>query len=255
MQHSDLAPPPLVPEKSGGDEGPVLSMTTPSGRGASREPVTDDHDASAPGLPRRTSTMQILRAAEGVFARSGFGATTMSAIADAAGLPKANLHYYFRSKELLYRAVLEDILSTWLGDADVWIVAERTPREGLTGYIRAKMAWTRSRADASRIFAGELLSGAAHIRHFLEHELRTHVERMDQVLGHWTRSGLMQPVATRHLLFCIWAMTQSYADFSPQMEAVLGRSQGLRSEDYEAAGSTILRLVLAGCGIGEEGLA
>ena len=30
----------------------------------------------------------------------------MTAIADAAGLPKANLHYYFGSKQALYRTVL-----------------------------------------------------------------------------------------------------------------------------------------------------
>ena len=30
----------------------------------------------------------------------------MAAIADAAGLPKANLHYYFGSKQALYRTVL-----------------------------------------------------------------------------------------------------------------------------------------------------
>lgn len=226
-------------------------MTTPTSHqtdAPARDPVT-------PGLPRRTSTVQILHAAEELFARHGLGGTTMAAIADAAGLPKANLHYYFGSKDLLYRAVLEDILSTWLGDADIWIVADRTPSEGLTGYIRAKMAWTRTRADASRIFAGELLAGGHQIRHFLGFELRAHVERMEQVFAHWTEAGLMQLVSVPHLLFCIWAMTQSYADFSPQMEAVLGRSNGLRPDDYEAAVTMILRMVLAGCAVGDNKVA
>jgi TetR/AcrR family transcriptional regulator len=199
--------------------------------------------------------VQILRAAEAVFARNGFGGATMSAIAEAAALPKANLHYYFGSKELLYRAVLEDILSTWLADADVWIVPGRTPHEGLGGYIRAKMAWTQSRSDASRLFAGEMLTGAPHIRHFLGFELRAHVERMARVFAHWVEQGLMQPVPAEHLLFCIWAMTQSYADFAPQMEAVLGRAHGLRPDDYAAACDMILRLVLQSCAIGENGIA
>ena len=231
-------------------------MTTPIDRASTdRDADPSGRDPASPGLPRRTSTTQILQAAEGVFARSGFAGTSMSAIAEAAGLPKANLHYYFGSKELLYRAVLEDILSSWLADADVWIVAERSPAEGLRGYIRAKMAWTRGRADASRIFAGEMLAGAGHIRHFLGFELRAHVERMEQVFAHWTRRGLMQPVSTQHLLFCIWAMTQSYADFSPQMEAVLGRRDGLGTDDYEDASRTILQLVLQGCVVGGAALA
>ena len=48
----------------------------------------------------------ILGAGERVFARAGLNGATMAAIADEAGLPKANLHYYFGSKLDLYRAVL-----------------------------------------------------------------------------------------------------------------------------------------------------
>ncbi|OZA01080.1 MAG: TetR family transcriptional regulator, partial [Rhodobacterales bacterium 17-64-5] len=58
--------------------------------------------------PRRTEIRQqnealILQAAEKVFAEAGFGGATMQLIADMAGLPKANLHYYFATKEDLYR--------------------------------------------------------------------------------------------------------------------------------------------------------
>ena len=52
----------------------------------------------------------IMEAAEKVFAEAGFGGATMQLIADMAGLPKANLHYYFPTKEALYRRVVQDIL-------------------------------------------------------------------------------------------------------------------------------------------------
>ncbi|MCQ8240890.1 TetR family transcriptional regulator C-terminal domain-containing protein [Rhizosaccharibacter radicis] len=197
-----------------------------------------------PGLPRRLSTEQILRAAEAVFAAHGYAGATMAAIAERAGLPKANLHYYFRSKEQLYRAVLEDILATWLADADHWIVPERDPAEALAGYIRVKMRLSRARADASRIFAGEMLGGAAHVRDFLSIELRAHVERLDDTFRHWIAAGRMRPLPGKHLMFCIWAMTQSYADFSVQMQAVLGRAGTLEEQDFEDATRMVLQLVL-----------
>ena len=37
----------------------------------------------------------------------------MAAIADAAGLPKANLHYYFGSKQALYRTVPYRTVPYW----------------------------------------------------------------------------------------------------------------------------------------------
>ena len=59
-----------------------------------------------------------LRAAEAVFARAGYAAATMAAIAQEAGCPKANVHYYFRTKQEVYRAVLDHILALWLAETD-----------------------------------------------------------------------------------------------------------------------------------------
>ena len=61
-------------------------------------------------LTRRQNEQAILEAAEKVFAEAGFGGATMQLIADMAGLPKANLHYYFATKEELYRKVVARIL-------------------------------------------------------------------------------------------------------------------------------------------------
>ena len=63
---------------------------------------------------RRENERLILDAAERVFAEAGFGGATMQLIADMAGLPKANLHYYFGSKAVLYQAVLARTLRDWL---------------------------------------------------------------------------------------------------------------------------------------------
>eukprot|EP01031_Cornospumella_fuschlensis_P000871 gene871-1096_t len=63
---------------------------------------------------RQQNETLILQAAEKVFAEAGFGGATMQLIADMAGLPKANLHYYFPTKEALYRRVVQDIFEIWL---------------------------------------------------------------------------------------------------------------------------------------------
>jgi len=47
----------------------------------------------------------ILNAARNVFLENGFDGTTMQKIADEAGINKALLHYYFRSKDRLFEAV------------------------------------------------------------------------------------------------------------------------------------------------------
>jgi TetR/AcrR family transcriptional regulator len=197
---------------------------------------------------RQASVDQILAAAEGVFAQYGFEGATMAQLATAAGLPKANLHYYFGTKERLYRAVLEGILAMWLEDAAAWITPDRHPADGLAGYVRAKMAHTRARPQASRIFAGELLRGAPRIMHYLGLELRRRVEALAPVIAGWSDAGLMDAIHPMHLMFCIWAMTQTYADFDVQIRAVLGKV-ALDDAEFAVATETVVTLVLKGCGV------
>jgi TetR/AcrR family transcriptional regulator len=204
-------------------------------------------DTAVPSI-RQTSVERILAATEPVFAKYGYEGATMAQLAVAAGLPKANLHYYFGTKEGLYRAVLEGILALWLDDAAEWIVPERHPAEGFAGYVRAKMAHSRERPDASRIFAGELLRGAPHIMLYLGIELRNRVTELASVIEGWTARGLMDAVHPVHLLFNIWAMTQTYADFDVQIRAVLGKVS-IDDAEFAVATETVVAMVLKGCGV------
>ena len=54
------------------------------------------------------SRRAILQAALIEFAQEGIAGARMDAIAAAAGVNKALLYYYFRDKEALYGAVLDD---------------------------------------------------------------------------------------------------------------------------------------------------
>ena len=118
------------------------------------------------GQIRQTNERVILAAAESIFARAGFGGATMAAIAEASGLPKANLHYYFGSKDALYREVLAAILRDWLAPTHC-ITVEVDPRTALEQYIRAKMALSALRPDGSKVFANELLHGAPVVKELL----------------------------------------------------------------------------------------
>ena len=197
---------------------------------------------------RQVSVEHILAASEKIFAQHGFEGATMAQLAAAAGLPKANLHYYFGTKEKLYRAVLEGILGMWLEDATIWISPRRHPAEGLAGYVRAKMLHSRLRPHASRIFAGELLRGAPRIMHYLGLDLRRRVEELAPVIAGWSAAGLMDPIHPVHLLFLIWAMTQTYADFEVQIRAVLGKV-AVDDVEFAVATETVVALVLKGTGV------
>jgi TetR/AcrR family transcriptional regulator len=212
------------------------------------QPDNPAPDDAAKGQIRQANEALILAAAERVFAGAGFGGATMAAIAEAAGLPKANLHYYFGSKQELYRTVLAETLQDWL-EPTLVITPEADPRTAIETYIRAKMALSLQRPHASRVFANELLHGAPVAKALLATDLRNLVLTKAEVIAQWVREGRMAAVDPVHLFFTIWAATQTYADFEVQVCAVLGQTE-LGPDNQSRATEHVVSLILRGCGLG-----
>lgn len=70
---------------------------------------------------------KILDAAKKVFETQGYAGARMQQIADEAGISKASLHYYFRSKENLFERIFDEtmsefmeLVSTWNDDSEHW---------------------------------------------------------------------------------------------------------------------------------------
>jgi TetR/AcrR family transcriptional regulator len=199
------------------------------------------------GRIRRRNRALILQAAEEVFAAKGFEGATTAEIAARAGLPKANLHYYFSTKEAVYRAVIADTLRLWLSLFDN-IAPEDDPAEALSAYIRRKMRHSFEHPLPSRIFALEVIRGAPVIRDFLAGELRAWVEEKAVVIRAWIAQGRMAPLEPAHLFFTIWAATQTYADFDAQITAVLGRERQTAGDRAQAT-EQLVSLILRGAGL------
>ncbi|MFT7059811.1 MAG: TetR/AcrR family transcriptional regulator [Pseudorhodobacter sp.] len=193
---------------------------------------------------RRENENAILSAAEKVFAEAGFGGATMQLIADVAGLPKANLHYYFPTKEALYRRVVQDIFEIWLRAADSFDNAPG-PVEGIGAYIDAKMDISRHHPFGSKVWASEVMHGAPVIQDYLENTLRDWTEGRIRVIQNWIDAGKMAPIDPRHLLYMLWATTQHYADFGHQVET-LNDGKPLTNQQWQAAKDGVKTIILRG---------
>lgn len=183
-------------------------------------------DAPMAAAKRRTRIQAvnrgiILDAALEVFSAYGFRGATVDQIAVKAGMSKPNLLYYFRRKQDIYVAVLERTLGDWLEPLRR-LDPLGEPLIEIAGYIRAKLAISRDKPEASRLFANEILHGAPAIEGFLKGQLRALVDEKAAVLRNWAAAGRLAPVDPYHLIFAIWATTQHYADFDVQVRAVLG---------------------------------
>ncbi|WMP18857.1 TetR/AcrR family transcriptional regulator [Thiothrix lacustris] len=201
------------------------------------------------GRIRQQNESKIIAAAEIEFARHGYKGASIQNIAERSGLPKANIHYYFRSKQGLYAAVLSNILNLWdevLSELD----PEGDPAQELEAYIRAKMALSRDYPLASRIFGIEIMHGGPHLKEYFQDGYVDWFKGRTAVFETWIAQGKMNPVDPAHLVFLLWSSTQHYADFSCQIDAALGKQQAmLDATEFDKAADTLLHIILQGCGI------
>jgi TetR/AcrR family transcriptional regulator len=177
-----------------------------------------------------------------IFAECGYEGTAIATIAQSAGLSKQNLMYYFPTKGALYQRVLDDVLDEWL-DRMAHLADAGEPVDVLRAYVQAKLRFSREQPNASRVYAMEVIGGAKLYGEQIRARVVPVLRRDIEVFEGWIAAGRIAPVNATHLLFSIWAMTQSYADFAPQMALVLGRE--LTAEDFAGAEETIVAMVLA----------
>ena len=189
---------------------------------------------------------KILVAAEKAFATYGFKGTSVQQIADEAELPKTNILYYFKSKQGLYVAMLQDIMSLWNSRFDQ-VTEDDDPAESLADYIADKMTMSRTHPQASKIFAMEVLNGAPYLNKFFSNEHVAWMEGRVAILNSWIAQGRMTAVDPQYLLFHIWACTQHYADFSAQITSLRGKT--MKRADFDEATRQLVQLILSGCGL------
>jgi TetR/AcrR family transcriptional regulator len=201
------------------------------------------------GRPVRSSAREenqrlILEAAETVFAEQGFKGATTGEIAERAGLPKANVHYYFPSKLDLYREVMARVLERWLAAADSLDDSD-DPEEALGRYIAAKMELSRTRPLGSRIFASEIMRGAPVITDHLETTLKNWLVSRSAIVRRWIEEGKLAEVDPKALFYLIWSATQHYADFARQIE-VLNDDKPLSDEQWAESTRAVTQMILRG---------
>lgn len=136
------------------------------------------------GNIRQKNKSLILQAAKQEFVIHGFKGASIKRVAERAGIPRANIHYYFSDKTDLYQQLLSSILDVWNSSYDTLNVND-DPKSALTSYIRAKVMYSKVDPDASRIFASEIIHGAPILQTYLSNEFKCWVQSKVTVIQTW----------------------------------------------------------------------
>jgi TetR/AcrR family transcriptional regulator len=128
----------------------------------------------------------ILAAAGRIFALSGLAGARTEAIAAAAGVNKALLYYYFKSKEGLYEAVVEDHFREFNRQALEVLNTQGPARTVLLRYVSLHFDFISASHQSAPLFQQVMMTGGS----FLERLIHKYFAPRGEALGNLIERGM-----------------------------------------------------------------
>jgi len=139
------------------------------------------------------SRSAILKAAFSEFAANGIAGARTDAIAKAARVNKALLYYYFKDKDSLYEAVLDQVFSGMRDHVAPVFQRDCSPRQKILDYVGAYFDYVAAHPQYPRVVQAEWMrlggKGAAHMQRIAKQYFRPIFQKLAEVLRQGVQSG------------------------------------------------------------------
>lgn len=180
---------------------------------------------------------RILNAAEELFAYNSYTGARISEVAVKAGVNQALIHYYFQSKEGLYKAVLDRLFGQWeryMGGLS-WEGLE--PDQVVKQYILSHFQLKCSMPNFFNICQWGALEGGELFGRYASPQWFSHFDAMRQLFRQLKLKGLLLPQMNESVfLHALWGMTDHFYYRSHEfLQPILGHEGSVRKYQEEIA--------------------
>jgi len=169
-----------------------------------------NHDIKKSSIRFTNKRKKILNAAENEFARHGFSGARMKTMAKAAGLDKATIYHYFRTKQDIYNAVLAEVIMSFSALASKGFNHDTDPGVELDEFISMLIDFLNKHKSFALIMRQEFSDPARARGKFLLHAFSPLIQQVREYIEDSKRKDEMREVDTEHLLYSIYEILFGY---------------------------------------------
>jgi TetR/AcrR family transcriptional regulator len=184
-------------------------------------------EREAPAHARHRDSVEtratILKAAERIYAESGLAGARTDAIAAAAGVNKALLYYYFKSKEGLYQAIVGSQLEQFQQQAREVLSAKGPAGPILLRYVSYHFDFIGTHPHFPRIFQRMMMEGDPALERMIRDYSVPLTKLLMAVLERGMRSGEFRRLDKGHTIVSIAGLAAHYFNVAPALRLVTGQ--------------------------------
>ncbi len=184
----------------------------------------------------------ILAAAERAFAEAGLAGARTDAIAAAAGVNKALLYYYFKSKKSLYEAVVEDHFQAFNREALEVLAAPGSAGAVLLRYVGLHFDFISARHRYAPIYHQLMTTGGKGLAALARKFLAPRAAALRRLLERGMRAGEFRRTDGFHMGISIVALIVFYFSAAPVLQS-LGRSDAYTPANLKRRKQAVLDFI------------
>src|SRR5580700_2754342 len=171
------------------------------------------------------SRAAILQAAAREFSKLGIDGARTDAIAREARVNKALLYYYFKDKETLYGAVLDDAFSGMKAKIFQALDSDAPPREKIMAYVGAYFDFIASSQIYPKLMQREMMRAregrSEHIDRLVKTYFQPVYRRVGELLHKGIAEGEFRRVDPAHFVPSMVAIIVFYFSGAPVMQRIV----------------------------------
>jgi TetR/AcrR family transcriptional regulator len=193
-----------------------------------------------------STEQRIFEAAHEVFTQKGMDGAKMQEIADRAGINKALLHYYYRSKEKLYEAVVRAVIAQAIPMVRKVLESDLPLEEKITRFIDFYIGIISKNTFVPLFIISEINK---HPDHFFETVLPKELPQPEfffKQVEEEIRAGKIRPIDPRHLILNIISLCIFPFLGKPLIRILLGMTHDEMKQLLEERKKEATRFILAG---------
>jgi AcrR family transcriptional regulator len=153
-----------------------------------------------------TSQSEILNAAKRIFQHKGMMGARMQEIADEAGINKALLHYYFRSKQLLFEAVFKRAFLTLAPQLNEIMNADSSLFEKIEKFSNNYISFVLKHPYLPNFIVQELNRNPEFVRKLIAEKDFPNITTFRKQVNDKVKEGVIRPIKAEQLFINIMAL-------------------------------------------------
>jgi TetR/AcrR family transcriptional regulator len=187
---------------------------------------------------------KIFNAARIVFQRKGFSGARMQEIADEAGINKAMLHYCFKNKELLFKAVFMNAFGQLAPKINEIFNSQDSVFDKITKFTSSYISFVILNPYLPQFIIQEMNNNPEFVMSFMENENRPNPAVLISQIEREIADGVIKPINPKQLLMDIFSMTVFPFAAQVMMRGILQISESEFNEMMEERKTMIAEQII-----------